>query len=187
MAITETIQAKEFTAGAPNITLQGDLRPNQMMASMDENEREFMRLIEEFMERGFNQQEAIDAAREELDKKAMAYGGRAQYGLGSFVKSIGKAVKGVVKGVTGAVKKNPLLAAAALNFAPMLLKGGAPLIGFGKTAGAINLAVGIKFKTLVIVNKLILMKQWEEGILRFCPSANVQRLTAQSKIFLLAV
>lgn len=53
--------------------------------------------------------------------------------------------------------------------------------GFGKTAGAINLAVGIKFKTLVIVNKLILMKQWEEGILRFCPSANVQRLTAQSK------
>ena len=138
MAITETIQAKEFTAGAPNITLQGDLRPNQMMASMDENEREFMRLIEEFMERGFNQQEAIDAAREELDKKAMAYGGRAQYGLGSFVKSIGKAVKGVVKGVTGAVKKNPLLAAAALNFAPMLLKGGAPLIGFGKTAGTLG-------------------------------------------------
>jgi hypothetical protein len=33
MAITETIQAKEFTAGAPDITLKGDLRPNQMMAS----------------------------------------------------------------------------------------------------------------------------------------------------------
>ena len=32
MAITETIQAKEFTAGAPDITLKGDLRPNQMMA-----------------------------------------------------------------------------------------------------------------------------------------------------------
>ena len=101
--------------------------PSMKMASMDENEREFMRLVEEFMERGFNQQEAIDAAREEFDKKAMAYGGRAQYGLGSLVKSVKKAVKGVVKGV----KDNPLLAAAALNFAPMLA-GGSPFIGFGK-------------------------------------------------------
>ena len=33
MAITDTIQAKEFEAGAPNIILKGDLRPNQMMAS----------------------------------------------------------------------------------------------------------------------------------------------------------
>ena len=48
-------------------------------------------------------------------QKFMADGGRAQYGLGSLVKSIGKAVKGVVRGV----KDNPLLAAAALNFAPM--------------------------------------------------------------------
>ena len=32
MAITDTIQAKEFEAGAPNIILKGDLRPNQMMA-----------------------------------------------------------------------------------------------------------------------------------------------------------
>jgi hypothetical protein len=63
-------------------------------------------------------------------------GGRAQYGLGSFVKSIGKAVKGVAKGVTGAVKDNPLLALAALNFAPMI-GGGAPIIGFGKTAGSL--------------------------------------------------
>ena len=126
MAITDTKQAKDFTAGAPNITLKGDLTPTKM-ASMDENEREFMRLVEEFMEKGFSQQEAIDAAREEFDKKAMAYGGRAQYGLGSLVKSIKKGVKGVFKGV----KDNPLLAAAALNFAPMLA-GGSPLIGFGK-------------------------------------------------------
>jgi len=126
MAITDTKKAKDFTAGAPKITLEGDLTPTKM-ASMDENEREFMRLVEEFMERGFNQQEAIDAAREEFDKKAMAYGGRAQYGLGSLVKSVKKAVKGVVKGV----KDNPLLAAAALNFAPMLA-GGSPFIGFGK-------------------------------------------------------
>ena len=33
MAITDTIQAKNFKAGAPDITLKGDLRPNQMMAS----------------------------------------------------------------------------------------------------------------------------------------------------------
>ena len=135
MALTDTKQAKEFMAGAPDIKLKGDLRPKQdmQMASMDENEREFMRLVEEFMERGFSQQEAIDAAREEFDKKAMAYGGRAQYGLGSLVKSIKKGVKGVVKGV----KKNPLLAAAALNFAPMLLPGGKPIIGLG--GGTFNL------------------------------------------------
>ncbi len=50
---------------------------------------------------------------------------RQLYGLGSFVKSIGKAVKGAVKGVTSTVKKNPVLALAALNFAPALMKGGA--------------------------------------------------------------
>ena len=142
MALTDTKQAKEFMAGAPDIKLKGDLRPKQdmQMASMDENEREFMRLVEEFMERGFSQQEAIDAAREEFDKKAMAYGGRAQYGLGSLVKSIKKGVKGVVKGV----KKNPLLAAAALNFAPMLLPGGKPIIGMG--GGTFNIP---KFSSLL--------------------------------------
>ena len=46
------------------------------MASMDENERELMRLVEEFMERGFNQQEAIEAAKDELERKAIATGGR---------------------------------------------------------------------------------------------------------------
>ena len=78
-----------------------------------------------------------DAARDSL-----AAGGRAQYGLGSLVKSIKKGVKGVVKGVTGAVKDNPVLALAALNFAPMLFKGGAPLIGFGKTAGSLGTIPG---------------------------------------------
>ena len=74
MAITDTKQAKDFTAGAPNITLKGDLTPTKM-ASMDENEREFMRLVEEFMEQGFSQQEAIEEARERLSKD-MAVGGR---------------------------------------------------------------------------------------------------------------
>ena len=61
---------------------------------------------------------------------------RQMYGLGSFVKSIGKAVKGVVKGVTRTVKKNPLLGLAALNFAPMLA-GGKPFLGLG--GGQFNL------------------------------------------------
>ena len=90
MALTNTKKAKDFMAGAPNITLKGDLRL----------------------------------------KKDMAYGGRAQYGLGSLVKSVKKAVKGVVKGV----KDNPLLAAAALNFAPMLFKGGASTFFGGSNA-----------------------------------------------------
>jgi len=109
MALTDTKASKKFIAGAPDIILKGDFRrdkPEMKMASMDENEREFMRLVEEFMERGFNQQEAIDAAREEFDKKAMAYGGRAQYGLGSFVKKIGKGIKGAVKGI-GSILKSP--------------------------------------------------------------------------------
>ena len=136
MALTDTKASKKFIAGAPEIILKGDYRPKKdmQMASMDENEREFMRLVEEFMERGFNQQEAIDAAREEFDKKAMADGGRAQYGLGSLVKSVGKAVKGVVKGA-GKLLKSPL-GLVALNFAPMLLKGGAPFIGMGGLKGS---------------------------------------------------
>ena len=109
MALTDTKASKTFVAGAPDIILKGDYRrdkPEMKMASMDENEREFMRLVEEFMERGFNQQEAIDAAREEFDKKAMADGGRAEYGLGSIVKGVKKAVKGVAKGVKGILKSD---------------------------------------------------------------------------------
>ena len=135
MALTDTKASKTFVAGAPEIILKGDYRrekPEMKIASMDENEREFMRLVEEFMERGFNQQEAIEAAREEFDKKAMAYGGRAEYGLGSLVKSVGKAVKGVVKGA-GKVLKSPL-GLLALNFAPMLIPGGASTFLGGKNS-----------------------------------------------------
>jgi hypothetical protein len=59
---------------------------------------------------------------------------RQMYGLGSLVKSVTKGVKSAVKGVTGAVKDNPLLAAAALNFAPMLIPGGASTFFGGKSA-----------------------------------------------------
>ena len=49
---------------------------NMKMASMDENEKELMRLVEEFMERGFSQQEAIEEAKDTLERKAIAIGGR---------------------------------------------------------------------------------------------------------------
>jgi len=67
---------------------------------------------------------------------------RQLYGLGSLVKSVTKGIKGAVKGITGAVKDNPALALAALNFAPMLFKGGAPFIGFGKTTGSLGTIPG---------------------------------------------
>jgi len=109
--------------------------PSMEMASMDDDyDAEFMRLVGEFMEQGLSQQEAIDAARDELERirsKFMAKGGRAHFGLGSLFKKIGKGVKSVFKGV----KKNPLLALAALNFAPALIKGGASTF-FGPAASS---------------------------------------------------
>ncbi len=54
--------------------------------------------------------------------------------------------------------------------------------GAGKTITSINLATTIKLKTLVIVNKIVLMNQWEESILSFCPSALVQKLTTKSRL-----
>ena len=53
--------------------------------------------------------------------------------------------------------------------------------GWGKTACAINLATAINFSTLVIVNKLVLIKQWEESILKFCPQAIIKKPTAKTK------
>ncbi|MAL09495.1 MAG: hypothetical protein CMF74_07510, partial [Maricaulis sp.] len=76
----------------------------------------------------------LDQEAERLMQKFMADGGRAQYGLGSLVKSVGKAVKGVVKGA-GKLLKSPL-GLVALNFAPMLA-GGKPFIGMG--GGQFNL------------------------------------------------
>jgi len=41
------------------------------MASMDANEKEFMRLVDEFMENGFSLQEAIEEAKRELEEKSV--------------------------------------------------------------------------------------------------------------------
>lgn len=53
--------------------------------------------------------------------------------------------------------------------------------GFGKSATSMKIASDIGLKTLVIVNKIILIKQWEEGINTFCPKASVQKITTKSK------
>ena len=68
---------------------------------------------------------------------------RQLYGLGSLVKSVTKGIKSAVKGVANTVKENPLLAAAAFNFAPMLLPGGSPFIGLGSLKGSAGTIPGL--------------------------------------------
>ena len=53
--------------------------------------------------------------------------------------------------------------------------------GFGKTITAINISLVIGFKTLIIINKIVLIKQWKESILKFCPNAIIQKITTKTK------
>jgi superfamily II DNA or RNA helicase len=72
------------------------------------------------------------------------------------------------------------------DIALKILKTGSVIIsawpGFGKTLLSIYLSTVIKLKTLIIVNKIVLMKQWEDSIVKLCPDALVQKLTAKSDI-----
>lgn len=52
--------------------------------------------------------------------------------------------------------------------------------GFGKSITSIKLACTLHFKTLIVVNKVVLMKQWKESILTFCPNSRVQIVTPKS-------
>jgi len=54
--------------------------------------------------------------------------------------------------------------------------------GFGKTCCAINLACHIRLRTLVVVNKIVLMSQWEASIHKFAPLAQVQIVTPKSTL-----
>ncbi len=47
-------------------------------------------------------------------------------------------------------------------------------VGWGKSILAVNLACKLSFKTLIIVNRLVLMKQWKELIEKVCPSSKLQ-------------
>jgi len=75
---------KPINPFAPKPT--GPALPDKQMAFMDDDyEQEFMRLVGEFMEQGFTQEEAIEAARDELARlgsKFMADGGRVNYAMG---------------------------------------------------------------------------------------------------------
>ena len=45
--------------------------------------------------------------------------------------------------------------------------------GFGKTALAIELASRIGLPTLVVVNRIVLLNQWRDSVVRFCPRASI--------------
>lgn len=45
-----------------------------------------------------------------------------------------------------------------------------------------NLASTIKLKTLIIVNKIVLINQWQKSIETFCPDAKIQKLVTKSKL-----
>lgn len=52
--------------------------------------------------------------------------------------------------------------------------------GFGKTITAIYIASKIRLRTLILVNRIVLIKQWKSAILRFCPNARIQILTPKT-------
>lgn len=54
--------------------------------------------------------------------------------------------------------------------------------GFGKSVVALYLSSITRFKTLIIANKIVLLKQWKDYIHKFCPEATVQILTTKDKI-----
>ena len=56
--------------GVPMDQASGIKSLKNKVTSMDENEEVFMRLVDDFMERGFSLQEAIEAAREEFENKS---------------------------------------------------------------------------------------------------------------------
>ena len=131
MALTDTTASKKFIAGAPDIILKGDYRrdkPDMKMASdpdiMDERNELSLRLFgKELKLLTPEEMDILDQEAERLMQKFMADGGRAQYGLGSIVKSVKKAVKGVGKGIKSLISSDAgklALAAVAANYAPML-------------------------------------------------------------------
>ena len=131
MALTDTKKAKDFMAGAPDITLKGDLRPirkdeEEFTDTRDnplnpfdkdlEDDKKMAGYIDPMSEKNdmamelFGKQlkdltdDELDLLDEEIQRlrsKFMATGGRAQYGLGSLVKSIKKTAKKVLKSPIG--------------------------------------------------------------------------------------
>jgi superfamily II DNA or RNA helicase len=53
--------------------------------------------------------------------------------------------------------------------------------GFGKSITTIYIASKLKLKTLIILNRLVLIKQWSDSIKKFCDNATVQCVKPKSK------
>jgi hypothetical protein len=143
MAITNTSKSKEFIAGSSPIILKGDYRPTKMASDPDMTDS-LNDLANELFDKNLDllTPEEMDMLREEaerLSQKFMADGGRAQYGLGSLVKSIGKAVKGVGKGIKSVVGSD--LGKKALAAAALYYGGGGNLFGLQR-AGMSGFSLG---------------------------------------------
>lgn len=54
--------------------------------------------------------------------------------------------------------------------------------GFGKTITAINIACKIKMKVLILCHRIVLINQWRDSIIKFCPKATWQILSPGSKM-----
>lgn len=54
--------------------------------------------------------------------------------------------------------------------------------GFGKTCLAIYIACKLKLPTLVICNRIVLIKQWEESIKKFAPLSRIQVLDSSVRL-----
>lgn len=54
--------------------------------------------------------------------------------------------------------------------------------GFGKTSMAIYISTKIKMKTLILCHRIVLVNQWKESIMKFCPYSTVQVLTGKSEM-----
>jgi len=111
-------------AGAPSIKYSGDIRPQMAMSAPDPMDALNDLAMELF---GKSLDELSPKERDALDdynSNMMAMGGRAEYGLGSIVKSVGKAVKGAVRGigdiVSSDIGKAALLGAGAYFGIPAL-------------------------------------------------------------------
>lgn len=55
-------------------------------------------------------------------------------------------------------------------------------VGFGKSCTSLSLASKIGLKTIIIVHRIVLMKQWKESIHKFCPDASVQIIQSKDQI-----
>jgi superfamily II DNA or RNA helicase len=54
--------------------------------------------------------------------------------------------------------------------------------GFGKSFLSIYIACKLKMKTLVVVNRIILVEQWKESLKIVCPGSKVQYVTSKKEI-----